>query len=405
MSCSECKQMSRRKFLSRTGMSFGALAAMDPLFRLVAPTYAASTGGTGNLLVLCELEGGLDGLSFLAPFTNARYISNRPRLKLDATQVMPIAARPEYGISNLFPYFQQLYNAGQCAIVQQAGYPDGNGSHFESQEIFEFGVRNLASSAFASVPWYERLRQAYFDQPYGVFDTQRIGDPARYGYHDVSYRQSGQDVFARLAELKVNDAANTAAQGNVLRSFDAIARASADIRQRTQGFTSSGNARGEFYRAAMLASANLGTQILKVRYGGFDTHGSQNTANSTLFPRLNNEFQQFVADMQAIRLWDRTTVIFYTEFGRRNYENGSPGTDHGHGGHMILCGPRVNGGLFGQDVTTSDLSEHDLPAYVDFRAVFSACIRDWLGFDPNPIFRVNGENFADAIGGSGVLFR
>ena len=60
------------------------------------------------------------------------------------------------------------------------------------------------------------------------------------------------------APALVNDAANTAAQGSVLRSFDAIARASADIRQRTQGFTSSGSARGEFYRAAMLASASSG---------------------------------------------------------------------------------------------------------------------------------------------------
>ncbi|MEO8069901.1 MAG: hypothetical protein ABI652_00745, partial [Acidobacteriota bacterium] len=37
------------------------------------------------------------------------------------------------------------YAQGQLAVVQQAAYPRGNGSHFESEVIYEFGVRNLAS--------------------------------------------------------------------------------------------------------------------------------------------------------------------------------------------------------------------------------------------------------------------
>jgi uncharacterized protein (DUF1501 family) len=172
------------------------------------------------------------------------------------------------------------------------------------------------------------------------------------------------------------------------------------IRTRTQGFQSSGTARGDFYRAAQLASAGLGTRIFKVEYGGFDTHGSQITANAQLFPRLDNDFRQFVTDMQNLGLWDRTCVVFYTEFGRRNRENGSPGTDHGAGGHMILAGPRVAGGLKGQNVTTSDLNQGSLPYYVDFRAVFSNTIGNWLGFDPNPIFRIGNEAFDANTGGA-----
>ena len=398
MSCNECRIVSRRRFLASASAGFGALALSDPLWRFVAPTYAAASGGTGNLLVLCQLDGGLDVLSFLAPFTNAQYRSNRPALALDAAAVTPLPNRPEYGINNLFPFFSQLYAQNQCAIVQQAGYPDANGSHFESQEIFEFGVRNLASGPGTTAAWYERLRERYFDRPYGVLDTDRIGDPSRYGYPDVSYRQPALEAFGRLAELKRSRARNTPQQAAVLEKYAAIDQAAADIRDRTAAFTSTGGARGQFYRAAALASADLGTQILKVRYGGFDTHGSQAVANQTLFPRLNDEFQQFVADLQQLGMWDRTTVVFYTEFGRRNYENGSPGTDHGHGGHMILCGPRVRGGLYGQDVTSSDLRENSLPVYVDFRTVFSSCIRDWLGFDPRPVFRLDGESYEENLG-------
>lgn len=394
--CHDCR-MTRRSFLTKTGLGVGAFAFADPLLNMVASTFAQSRGGTGNLLVLCQLDGGLDALSFLAPFTNSVYRSKRPMLALNAEQVTPLPDHTDVGINNLFPYFSELYQQGELAIVQQVAYPDSNGSHFESQDIYEYGVRNLASTAGANQTWYERLRKMYFDEPFGVLDTHTIGDPRNYGYPDQTYRRAAQDAFGRLARLSKE---RTPAQQAVADAYNRIDTRGAEIRERTQAFTSTGEARGEFFRAAQLASANLGTQILRLRYGGFDTHGSQIEANQELFPRLNREFQQFVNDIKNLGLWERTCVCFYTEFGRRNEENGSPGTDHGYGGHMILAGSRVNGGLHGQKVSTADLNQDSLPYYVDFRAVFSSCIRDWLGFDPRPIFQYEGETYDERVGSS-----
>jgi len=396
-SCKECNDVSRRSFITRAGAAFGAMAFADPLLRMVAQTYAQSSGGTGNILVLCQLNGGLDALSFLAPFTNPVYQSNRPQLALNASQVTPLPDHAEFGINNQFAYFSELYAAGQCAIVQQVAYPRGNGSHFESQEIYEYGVRNLASQVGTSATWYERLRKTYFNAPFGVMSVDNIGDPQRYGYPDTTYRRGAQAAFGRLATLKQN---RNPMQQAVLNQYSRIDQLGEELRAKTAGFVSSGMARGEIYRAAQLASANLGTQIFKVEYGGFDTHGSQLDANASLFPRLDTEFRQFAQDMQALGLWDRTAVLFYSEFGRRNRENGSPGTDHGHGGHMILCGPHVHGGLLGQAPTSSDLGEDNLPYYVDFRGVYANVIRNWLGFDPNPIFQIDGETYDENIGGS-----
>ncbi len=397
MSCQECQSLSRRSFMKRTGMSLGALAFADPLLKMVASTYAQSSGGTGNILVLCQLNGGMDALSFLAPFTNPVYLANRPRLALKAADVFALPDRPDLGITRHCPFFSQLYAQRQVAIVQQVGYPRGNGSHFESQEIYEFGVRNLASGVGTSAPWYERMRRAYFNQPFGVLDTNTIGDPTRYGYPDSTYRRASQDAFGRLARLKAD---RNPLQQQLLGQYDKIDKLGNEIRTRTAAFRSTGQARGEFYRAASLASAALGTQVFKVEYGGFDTHASQLTANAQLFPRLNNEFQQFVSDMSAMGLWARTAVLFYTEFGRRNKENGSPGTDHGHGNHMILVGPRVNGGLHGQTPTSNDLAQGNLPYYVDFRGVLSQVMANWLGFDPAPIFQVDGETYDANVGSS-----
>lgn len=397
MSCEECNRLSRRSFLSKSGMTLGALAVADPILHLVASTYAQSAGGSGNILVLCQLNGGLDSLSVLAPFTNPTYQSLRPKLALKANEVTPLSDDPSLGLTTLLPFFNTLYTQRDLAFVQQVAYPNSNGSHFESQEIYEFGVRNLGSSTGTAATWYERLRRTYFNEPFGVMDTANVGDPSRYGYPDQTYRRAAQDAFGRLVELKKN---RNPTQQAVLDTYGRIDKLGDEIRSKTANFVSSGDSRGEFYRAAALASANLGTQIFKVEYGGFDTHGSQREANARLFPNLNDEFKQFVDDMTALGLWERTCVVFYTEFGRRNRENGSPGTDHGHGNHMILAGPHVNGGLFGQKVSTSDLNEDNLPYYVDFRAVFSSAIRDWLGFDPHPIFQLDGETYDENVGAS-----
>lgn len=395
--CNECKSVSRRNFLSKLGLGAGALALGDPLLRNVAATYAQSAGGTGNILVLCQLAGGMDALSFLAPFTNSEYIRRRPGLALPASAVTPLPDAPEYGINNQWQFFNELYAQRHLAIVQQVGYPRENGSHFESQDIYEFGVRNLGSASGTSATWYERLRRSYFNEPFGVLDTRVIGDPRNFGYPDTTYHKAAQDAFGRLARLKQGGSPN---QQAVRETYARIDTTSREIQSRTRNFTSTGPARGEFFRAAALASADLGTQILKVTYGGFDTHASQAQANAQLFPQISEEFRQFVGDMQALGLWNRTTVVFYTEFGRRNEENGSPGTDHGYGCHMMLAGPRVNGGLHGQRVTTADIAEDSLPYYTDFRAVFGSCIRDWLGFDANPIFNLEGETYEQNVGSS-----
>jgi uncharacterized protein (DUF1501 family) len=396
--CQECKSLSRRSFLTRGGAALAALAYTDPLLNLVGQTYAQTVQGTGNLLVLCELTGGMDSLSFLAPFRNSTYRSNRPQLALAEDEVHPLADAPDYGINQQFGFFNDLYEQGQLAVVQQVGYPDANGSHFESQEIFRYGVRDLTT--INDIPWYDRLRKLYFNETFGMLETRKVGDPQTYGYPDTTSRKGAQSAFEKLSARRTG---GSAAEQAVRQAYNRINALSEQIRERTADFESTGDARGEFFRTAKIASAGLGTRIIKLTYGGFDTHGSQADANASLFPKLNDEFAQFVADAQALGIWNKTTVVFYTEFGRRNVENGSPGTDHGYGSHMILAGPGVNPGLHGQNVTSSDLAQKNLPYYVDFRAVFSSAIRDWLGFDPTPIFSVPGESFDANVGSA--LFR
>ena len=58
---------------------------------------------------------------------------------------------------------------------------------------------------------------------------------------------------------------------------------------------------------------------------------------------------------------------------------------------MFLAGPSVNSGLVGKHPSLTDLDDGDLKFHTDFRRVYAAVLRDWLGWNPAAIV---GEEFA-----------
>ena len=76
-------------------------------------------------------------------------------------------------------------------------------------------------------------------------------------------------------------------------------------------------------------------------------------------------------------------LMTMTEFGRTVAENGSGGTDHGHGSCLFVLGGSVDGGkVHGRfpSLGSGALYEgRDLPVTTDFRAVFSEVAGRHLG--------------------------
>src|SRR5712692_9764552 len=96
---------------------------------------------------------------------------------------------------------------------------------------------------------------------------------------------------------------------------------------------------------AMLVKAEVGLEVAAIDVGGWDTHFAQGGSEG--------QMAQLLADLGAglaalhADLFDfaeRLTVVTMSEFGRRVQENGSLGTDHGHGSLMLLMGGGVMGG-------------------------------------------------------------
>ena len=77
-----------------------------------------------------------------------------------------------------------------------------------------------------------------------------------------------------------------------------------------------------------------------------------------------------------------TTLVTMSEFGRRVRQNGSGGTDHGHGNLvMLLGGGTVGGRVHGSWRGLSDdvLADGDLPGTTDYRTVLAEVLEKRCG--------------------------
>ena len=120
--------------------------------------------------------------------------------------------------------------------------------------------------------------------------------------------------------------------------------------------------------------------------GGWDTHTNQGGARGQLATRLQTLAGGLTALAQELddRL-DDTVVIVMSEFGRTVRQNGTQGTDHGHGNVMWLMGAGVRGGrVHGEwpGLEASALHEgRDLAVTTDFRQVIAAVLERHLQLD------------------------
>jgi uncharacterized protein (DUF1501 family) len=135
---------------------------------------------------------------------------------------------------------------------------------------------------------------------------------------------------------------------------------------------------------AQLVKADVGLEVAFAESGGWDTHVQQGTASGSFARRardLGDAIAAFWTDLGAHQ--SDVVLMTMTEFGRTVRENGSGGTDHGHGSCLFVLGDTVDGGrVHGRLESLSEdalYEGRDLPVTTDFRAVFSEVAGRHLG--------------------------
>ena len=82
----------------------------------------------------------------------------------------------------------------------------------------------------------------------------------------------------------------------------------------------------------------LGTKVYMVTLDGFDTHANQEWNQRKLLEDFSKSIKEFYQDLKATGMDDKVLTMTISEFGRRPYENGSYGTDHGAASPVMLFG-------------------------------------------------------------------
>jgi uncharacterized protein (DUF1501 family) len=390
--------ISRRVFL-RAGalglVSFG----FDPLF-LGRAAYAAALPGarrSGRTLVCLFQRGAVDGLSMVVPHGEPEYYRDRPRIAIPRSAVIDLDGH--FGLHPRLAALKPLWDAGSLAVVPAAGSPDPTRSHFDAQDYMESGTPGVKSTTDGWANRYCQNAREHTDTPFravafgpqlprimaGTAPALAIDDLRAFG---VGGRSGSSDRLTRAFEALYEGSATGLLATSAGESFEAIRMlkaANPAARGPEHGATYPRGRLGEsLQQIAQLIKADLGLEIAFADMGGWDTHVNQGNDQGQLAQRLTELGQALAAFSTDLgeRLRD-VCVLTMSEFGRTVRENGTGGTDHGHGTAMLVMGGTVAGRqVAGRWPGLSASARHegrDVAVTTDFRDLFGEILTRHLG--------------------------
>lgn len=380
----------RRRFLQGALAAGGAsgVTMTSGVFDSIAAA-AAPLPSTARILVTVFLNGGNDHLNTLVPAEDGAYQDARGSL---AVQVDGSTAVGE-GL-HLHPNLARLktrFDAGQVAFIRGVGENSDDHSHFTSMATWMSGIQNMipptgwlgryaeaaglgdlgsVAIGWDGVPLTLRgpSRSAVALPPggglFGADRSQAWERDAFDVFSDLGGQVAGKGIFGPFVANAFADAVDTAV--SVSPAF-------------SDSLPEAGLAR-ELGLAARVINLDLGTQLVNVNLGGFDTHESQRPDHDDLMAELDAGIDAFFSNLGAA-FAHRTTLLVFSEFGRRVQSN-SGGTDHGTAGLMMMVGANVRGGLHGVQPSLTDLDwRGDMHHHLDFRSVYGSILDGWLDSD------------------------
>lgn len=344
-------RLSRRALLGALGVSsVGALGS-----RLA---FAQAASPPAKVLVCVFLRGAADGLNMIVPHAEPDYYRLRPSIAVprpgEARGVIDLDGR--FGLHPRLGPLKAAFDAKELAVIHAVGSPHPTRSHFEAQDYMQTGAVGVPSAARGWVANYLALRAPVEVVPLRAVALSSRSPLALRGYRDALVAESLRDLrltagdgleqalaegFSELYAAGPRRPAELAGK----RALDAgqIVKRVLGKRRRVPGYPRDA---GEFAEVAKLIKADVGLEVAWLDIFGWDTHRQQGSTDSGDLPRrlehLANALAAFRADLGASL--ENVLVLVMSEFGRTARENGTGGTDHGHGNVMLLLGGAVRGG-------------------------------------------------------------
>lgn len=415
--CNEYADLSRRSFLGVGGAALAAGAVVPAWLPRIA--FAREGAVPRDILVSLFLRGGADGLTLCVPHGDPDYYTARPNINIPHPDSGDPARAVDldgfFGLPQAMSSLTTAYDDGKLLFVHATGSVDETRSHFDAMHFMEVGKARDPSLYTGWVGRHLITVPPLDDQAairaIGIstgLQRHLVGAPKALPFPDLNESslngpaptkdarlQSIDDMYQRAPELLRTSAENTISTMQLLDAID---------------FANYQPANGAVYpesyfgyslkSAAALIKAQVGVEAISLDIGGWDTHESQQPRDgymAYLMQELSASMAAFHLDVIGEGL--PVTLVAMSEFGRVVAENGSEGTDHGHGNVMMLMGNHISGGrVLSQwpGLHPDLLFQHqDLAITIDYRDILAEVVQNRLanpdlGFvfpDYTPTFR------------------
>ncbi len=374
--------LSRRRLFERGGMAaLGAAAWPSWMPRMAFRKQGQAP--TGDIMVVVFARGGYDGLNMVIPYHDeGEYFGLRPTVGIPAPDASENRRAVELGGDNgqqwgMHPVlanageggWKQWWDEGILAATHAVAQDDPTRSHFDAMDYMERGTpgqkvrsdgwigRHLYTAAssnqspFRAVGMGSQL-QASLRGPVPAVALRSIAE-----FH-LQGRQNEIDRFQQHLETLYGGDGWLDVQGQSTFAAlellqDAIANTNYTPSNGAQ-YDGDGFSRG-MMQIAQLVKAEVGLEVACIDIGGWDTHANQVNAGdptagnmAARMGQLSRGISAFITDLherfEPGSLTQGITIVVMSEFGRRAYENGGLGTDHGRGNVMFTFGRGINGG-------------------------------------------------------------
>jgi uncharacterized protein (DUF1501 family) len=350
---------------------------------------AARTEGRGvaepdGTVVIVKLQGGLDGLSVVIPYTDSAYAARRPTISVPRPGDRHGAIDLGRGLGlhpALAPLHESAGRAERFAVICGVGVPDhenGVRSHLPSREFLHRGGRGETESWIARLLRFEGMTEQ------AVWSFESGAQPMVEG---VAASRPVVAIGASAPALSARDRAWSPERPGSGRPSasphwaDVEWMSSAD--RLARGYPE-GRLGRSLAASADMIRADRGLRLVVVDHDGYDTHVDQGDGRTGLLTRKLSRLARAVAAFwtdigERDSAGGPVTVIAITEFGRAIDENGSGGTEHGRGGVALAIGDEVVGGVHGDLPSLAD--DEVWPVSVDIRRVLADAVASH-GFRP-----------------------
>lgn len=419
-------EVTRRQVLSGIGAAAAVAAAgmavparatrgtaIPPVETISSATFSATSGialqapptTAPGILVLLTLYGGNDGLDTVVPYSSSVYQAARGELAVRPEQVLKLDS--ELGLHPAMVGMKGFWDRKKLAIIQGVGYANPNRSHFRSMDIWQSGV----SDQYEVSGWLGRWQDATSTDPLRMLSIGPSVPRALVGLKGGggSALPNGQvalpggvgvtNAFVELgkgtagSELGVWGAKVGASVTNLARVVDQLgpvlkAGSQAAVSTSLEGGAAANGDNDNVLASqlddvATLIRGGAPTRVYSVSLGGFDNHATEREQHARLLSIVDTALSDFLTKLSSDPRAAAVTILVYSEFGRRVQANLSVGTDHGTAAPVLVVGPKVKGGFYGETPSLTNLDQGDLRFTTDFRAVYASVLANVLGVDPS----------------------